>query len=190
MNENTEQTSRKTLSPEHMAKLQDAREKAASRRRDEKQMSRQRAEAPARRIDPEQIPRDVKDRPARAERRAFGGMQLKLAAAERPGYHRCWMNDEGNTLQEAEAAWYNYVTEHESSTGEGSKVRKLVGTKEGGAPLYAYLMEIEQDLWEQDQAIIEKRAHEVNASIGKVSQDGLRAADRGNFYGDVKITRR
>lgn len=64
---------------------------------------------------------------------------------------------------------------------------QIVGTKEGGEPLRAYLMEIREDWYKEDQAAKTKRTDEIEAQIrrgkdehGEIGKDGrfMRVAAR------------
>lgn len=128
--------------------------------------------------------RDEADRPKRPGRLNFGGPRLKLQFDSRPGYHRCWMNDDGQTIQEAEASGYTFVEDaRQESTDTGCKVRRLVGKNESGGALYAYLMEIRQEYFEEDQAKIAEHADKVDAAIRSKklpqSQEQEKFYDRG-----------
>lgn len=81
--------------------------------------------------------------PARRRKRAdIGGQHLKLAAPDRPGFQRRWFNDTPGRLAYAEKLAYDHVSESGiQSDSPDSRVRRLVGTSAGGAPIYAYLME-------------------------------------------------
>lgn len=112
----------------------------------------------------------------RAERVPLGTQRLKLQAPTRLGFCRRWINDTPGRLQQARAGGYEHVkdeaeTEH---TGRAMHVSAIVGVTEGGHPLKAYLMEIPERLYEQDQA-----AKQV--SLDKTDE----AIKRGDLHGDV-----
>jgi hypothetical protein len=80
--------------------------------------------------------------PGRRRRASVGGHALKLQAPAREGYVRRWVNDNGNRIAHAQELAYDFVQDTAiQSTGEGSRVSRLVGTKANGEPLRAYLME-------------------------------------------------
>lgn len=88
--------------------------------------------------DPETAPAPT----ARRRRKAVGGVNLKLAAPERKGYHRHWFIDKPGRLAEAGELAYSHVTESGiKSDSPDSRVRRLTGTDSHGAPQYSYLME-------------------------------------------------
>lgn len=93
----------------------------------------------------ETVTADVEAPPApttRRRRKVVGGVNLKLAAPERAGYHRHWFVDKPGRLAEAEELAYEHVTESGiKSDGTDSRVRRLTGTDSHGAPQYSYLME-------------------------------------------------
>lgn len=82
-------------------------------------------------------------KPALRRKRAdVGGQHLKLAAPERPGYHRRWVEGKPGRLAFFQELAYDFVTEPGiKSDSPDSRVRRLVGTQAGGAPRYDYLME-------------------------------------------------
>lgn len=81
--------------------------------------------------------------PAKRRRRAdIGGFHLRLTCPTREGFQRRWFNDKPGRLVTAEELAYEHVRETGiKSDSPDSRVRRLVGTQAGGAPLYAYLME-------------------------------------------------
>ncbi len=86
---------------------------------------------------------DEPTQPARRRKRAdIGGQHLKLNSPTRPGYQRRWFNDTPGRLAYAEQLAYEHVSESGiQSDSPDSRVRRLVGTTAGGAPIHAYLME-------------------------------------------------
>ena len=110
------------------------------------------------------------DMPVRRKRAAVGGASLKLAAPEIPGYRLRWANDQKNRLAELHELGYRFVDAGGIAThGPGSRINRLAGTQDGGAPLKTYLMKTPEALWQQgvdekeearagfDQAISEGR---------------------------------
>jgi len=79
-----------------------------------------------------------------------------------------WINDDGQRLQEAMDAGYQFVNDPEMRVGEGAQegrdkmsgyVRTLVGEDRQNNPMYGYLMMIEKELYEADQ---KEKQHEIN----------------------------
>jgi hypothetical protein len=117
----------------------------------------------------------------RTERTILGGMKQKLNAPERKGFHRRWFNDNGTRIHDAQSAGYEFVTDDQGKTTSDStstRIMQVVGTKEDGSPLHAYLMEKPQKFYDQDQAIKQKEVDVVDDAIrkggiaGKPGQDG------------------
>lgn len=88
-------------------------------------------------------PAPVAHAPTRRRKRAdVNGQHLKLAAPDRPGYMRRWVNDKPGRLAMFQKLAYDFVEDKSiESDGTDSRIRRTVGTQEGGAPQYAYLME-------------------------------------------------
>lgn len=113
------------------------------------------------------MPRTKTDRKKRIP---MGGRRLKLAGPERKGYHRHWFNDVGNRVSDALAAGYTFV--HDEATLDGTegnelatRKRQAVGTQESGHPLYAFLMEIPERLYREDQAAKQAEIDETEDAI-------------------------
>lgn len=81
--------------------------------------------------------------PTRRRKRAdVNGQHLKLAFPERKGFMRRWVNDKPGRVAMFEKLAYDHVRDPSiESDGTDGRIRRLVGTTEGGAPQYAYLME-------------------------------------------------
>lgn len=115
-----------------------------------------------------------------SNRRPFGIRQAKMNAKPRPGWHRCYMNDTADNISEALEADYEFVLKDgcTNSNDPGARIRVLAGRHESGEPLYAYLMEIPQELWEADQAALQEYPDKVDRAIfggniaGRVGLDG------------------
>lgn len=94
----------------------------------------------------------------RRRRASTGGHSLKLAAPQREGFTRRWVNDDGNRIADAHDLAYDYVNEAGiTSTDTGTRISRLVGTKANGEPLRAYLMETPNE--QLAAGVAEKEAH-------------------------------
>ena len=129
----------------------------------------------------------VRSQAQRPRRNSIGVPRLTLAVLnEIPGYHLCWMNDDGN-VQNALDSGYEFVTRGETELANGvtpqntdvsDKIKQKVGTTQQGDVLYAYLMKIKNEWHEEDMFEIEKQNKAVEDSIasgninGAVGQDG------------------
>ncbi len=132
-------------------------------------------------------PNPREDRPTgreetgRRQRIPLGSAKLKLAHEDRPGYHRHWMNDRSNRIHDAERAGYTFV--EALNDGRKEKVSRRVGSHEDGSPMSAYLMEIRQEFYDEDQAAKQVRVDAIDAAIlnGGAPSDA-EAQDRSAFY--------
>lgn len=115
----------------------------------------------------------------RRTRGILGQSTLKMAVDPIKGFHQHWFNDDGDRVQQAVEAGYEFVT-----TGEGDREvnrTKRVGVKEDGTPLNAVLMKIKDEWHQEDQAEKAKEADLIDEAIraGKPA-DGVQ--DRQAFY--------
>ena len=125
-------------------------------------------------------------RAERQRRSAFNGTRGKLQVGHSiPGYHLHILNDTPGRIQQAQESGYEFVSPEEvggvtnnvtsRNTDIGDKVRFLVGTTDGGEPLYAYLMKIKQEWYDEDQKELQRRNEQIDAAIrgGKLTGDGM-----------------
>lgn len=119
------------------------------------------------------------------KRNVFNGTETKLRVSNQiPGYHLHIFNDIAGRIQSALDAGYEFVTPGEvggvsvnvtdRNTDLGDRVRFLVGRTETGEPMYAYLLKIRQDWYEEDQAALEQRNMLIDEAIrsGKNTKAG------------------
>lgn len=116
----------------------------------------------------------------RARRVPLGVPSLKMAAEQRAGYHRHWMNDHKNRIHAAEQAGYQFVSE--IVDGRDMRVSRRVGTHEDGSPLLAYLMEIRREFYDEDQAAKQAQVDEIDAAIMRRNEPNDAEGDRAGFY--------
>ena len=129
-------------------------------------------------------------RVGRRRRASVGGHALKLQAPTREGYVRRWVNDNGNRIANAQELAYDFVLDTSvAGTGEGSRVSRLVGTKENGEPLRAYLMETPVE--EYQAGSDEKEAHlkALDAAMHAIVDETGQRVPGSEQYGQVSITR-
>lgn len=104
----------------------------------------------------------------RKPRSSVAGGNLKLHAPEREGYVRRWVNDKGNRIAELNELGYSLVEDTGIAThGPGSRINRLAGTHDGGAPLKTFLMETPKHLWEQGMREKEAEREEVDLAINQ-----------------------
>jgi hypothetical protein len=104
-----------------------------------------------------------------------------------------WVNDKGGRIQDALNGGYEFVQDPEKEMdigqdplrrpGMGSAVNISVGVEDDGRPIKGYLMVIDKELYEEDQAFKQAQQEELMKSIregthqsdphdGKYSPDG------------------
>lgn len=114
------------------------------------------------------------DRPQRKQRIPFGVPRTKLSvSAGIPGYHLHWINDVSGRIYGAQEGGYEYVAPKEvGAEGNETQVKRLVGTNEDGSPMFAYLMKIRQEWYEEDKAESQKVNDEIERAIkgGKLNE--------------------
>jgi hypothetical protein len=110
-------------------------------------------------------------------RGVFNGTNKKLdVQTQIPGYHLHWMNDERGRIELAIQGGYDYVAQDEvvlpetnrvleTNSALDGKIRRLVGSTERGDPLYAYLLKIKQEWYDEDQADLAAKVRESNQTL-------------------------
>lgn len=141
--------------------------------------------APASEMSGSRDPRPTtREETGRRKRIPLGAPQAKLAAEQRAGYVRRWINDANGRVQNAIAAGYEHV-EDAGSFGRGEKVKRQVGTHPDGSPMQAYLMEIRQEFYVEDQALKARELDKLDAAMRRPTPQGATAPeDRNGFYGE------
>ena len=119
----------------------------------------------------------------RRERVPLGVPRMKLTAHNIPeGKQARWINDKPGRLDDALRGSYQFLdkdgivigTGYEDENEDmGSRVSRRVGTENDGTPITAYLMVIDKDLYEKDQAEKMKQVDMVDEAIksGKFLQN-------------------
>ena len=140
----------------------------------------------------------VRSQAQRPRRNSIGVPRLTLAVRnEIPGFHLCWMNDDGN-VQNALDSGYEFVLRGETELESGvtpsnidqtDKIKQKVGTTASNEPLYAYLMKIKQEWHEEDMAEIEKQNKAVEDAIAGGNINGSAGQD-GKYVSRISINRR
>lgn len=119
----------------------------------------------------------------RRRRVPLGVAMPKLAARVPEGMVGRWFNDVPGRIQRALDAGYEFI----SNDGETQKGRKgassmIVGTNAAGGPLYAYLMAIPKEFYEEDQKIKQEAVDEIDAAIRHGVPQQADEKDRQQFY--------
>ena len=139
----------------------------------------------------------VREQSQRRTRNSIGVPRLTLAVKrEIPGYHLCWMNDDGN-VENALDSGYEFVTKGETELENGvtpsnvdasDKIKQKVGTTQQGDILYAYLMKIKQEWHEEDMALIEADNKRIEEAIAGGNINGTVGQD-GRYVSNISIKR-
>ncbi len=116
----------------------------------------------------------------RSTRVPLGVARSKLSVPARPGYVRRWVNDTEGRLLNAEQGGYQYATDQSLQIGGadidnvnrdlGARISRVVDKSTGQK---AYLMEIKEDFYREDQAFKAKAVAEKDNLIkhGKLDDD-------------------
>lgn len=124
----------------------------------------------------------------------FAERRKKLDATGIPGYKLHWVNDIKDRIITHEEAGYEFVNAGEvklnslvtaANADLGTRVSKVVGTKENGEPMHAYLMKIKQEWYDEDQQAKQALVDESDKALR--GGFGISGADNSNFYGGVKV---
>ena len=91
----------------------------------------------------------------------LGVPRMKLKTEQVVGKVRRWINETQDRIGAAQEGGYEFVAQAETGSagnadiasrhGLDSRISKVVGTNENGEPLRAYLMEIDEDWYKEDQ---------------------------------------
>lgn len=144
--------------------------------------------------------RAIRNVEQRSKRGSFNGTEGKLRIGNQiEGYHLHIFNDTPGRIEQALQVGYEFVNPNEvggtavnvvsRNTDIGDKVRFLVGTDANNEPLYAYLMKIKQEFYEEDQNALQARVDAVDAAIkgGKNTKDGTNA--EGFYNAGIRLSR-
>lgn len=125
---------------------------------------------------------ETRDESGRNTRVPLGVARAKLSVPQRPGYVRRWINDAEGRLLQAEQAGYQYALDQKLQIGDadidnenrdlGARVSRVVDKTTGQK---AYLMEIPQDFYADDQAAKAKQVAEIDDRIKKGKVDDAEA---------------
>jgi hypothetical protein len=132
-----------------------------------------------------EVVRTAADRPQRKSRKPFGVPRSKLSVEMLiPGYHMHWVNDTPGRIHEATSNDYEFVSPKEVGVEEkDSKIKRLVGTNEDGSAMYAYLMKIREEWYEEDQVESQKFQDSIDHQIrnGRIEDTGGRYVPQGGI---------
>lgn len=110
----------------------------------------------------------------RGERVPLGVLHLQMTVDDIPENKvGRWVNDDGDRLNRAVKGGYDFIKDRkkvgdgyeDGNEDLGMMTSKVVGSKDSGEPIRAYLMIIDKDLYEQDQQVKLDRIDEVEEAI-------------------------
>jgi len=120
--------------------------------------------------------RDVEAEEQRQERVPVGVPRRKLTVGGKcpPNKVRRWFNDKPGRIEQALDGGYAFVRDKmkvgdgpvDGNQSMGQAMSRQVGTEDDGRPITAYLMEIDRELHEQDQAAKQAVVDRVDQMIG------------------------
>ena len=110
------------------------------------------------------------------KRNNFNGTEGKLKLGNTiNGYHMHIFNDTPGRIQTAIDGGYEFVTPEEvggvkenvvsRNTDLGEKVRFLVGKADDGGPMYAYVLKIKEEWYQEDQKTMQIKNDAVDSAI-------------------------
>jgi hypothetical protein len=112
---------------------------------------------------------------------------------EIPGYRLYWANDADSRIFQMQQAGYEFVSSQEVGLAEGqvfvndstdTRVKRWVGMKPNGEPMFAYLMKINMEFFNEDQKTREDEVRKKESQMYRQNAQPSDAAteDRGSFY--------
>ena len=135
----------------------------------------------------------------RKERVPLGILRQKLRAEQREGFSRRWINDKPGRLDDAVSAGYSFVSDPDDGLkigdgndasqigGVGTVISRTVGVHEGGRPMRAYLMEIDQETYDEDQEEKTRQVDEKEDSIRRGHDNQGRPGDGSRYVPSAGI---
>lgn len=107
-----------------------------------------------------------------------------------------WINDVDNRIEMALNSDYEFVTNKDNAhigngirnenTDIGSKISKIVGSGKNGEPIRAYLMMIDRDWYEEDQAKKEEKNNMIEQAIRVPGYGaGQKGLEKSSMYGKM-----
>lgn len=149
-------------------------------------MTRTRQQVTSGRQDAHREAEEAREPTDRRERKPLSGFRLKLDAPSREGYQRRWINDTGNRLREAQEGGWTFVNDETALTAShtdtaDTRVSVIAGRHEAGGVMHAYLMEIPQEWYDEDQAAKEQELDEIDEALRRGRVQGADPRDAEAF---------
>jgi len=128
----------------------------------------------------------------------LGGFNAKLSVSPGTipqGKIGRWVNDVDNRIQTFLDNDYEFVKAKDSHIGDGqkngntdigSKISKVVGTTKTNEPMKAYLMMIDKEWYDEDQAKKQTKVDSIDEAIRSPGFGaGSKGLDKGHSYGNI-----
>jgi len=134
-------------------------------------------------------PSREEEQTGRKERIPLGRPRFRLSASKiiPPGMVGRWVNDDPGRLDAAQEGGWRFLADPNAKIGEGAgneremlsaNVCRRVGTRDGGEKKVGYLMVIDKELYDQDQAEKQQQIDSVEQGLARGEVDGgLRKGD-------------
>ena len=134
--------------------------------------------------------------PEKGKRVPFGGLSQKLAVYNKdPNYFYCWFRDQGDTLQRAQAAWYEFVSPREARGVKigtrdvhggnqsvlGDRYEVFGGRDEFGRGYNMVLMRQEIQYYQEDMAVASTSSDQIDHAL-------RRQASEPGRYGETRLS--
>ena len=117
----------------------------------------------------------------RTRRARLGGYEgQRMLAEPHDGFHLHWINDVGTNLKEMLAKGYSFVEDNSSIESDDLGRMNSLQVSKNGPPITAYLMEIPEELYLEDQLLKERSIQDV--------EDQIRRADVGRGLGSERTS--
>ena len=128
------------------------------------------------------------------------GFRSKMSvpdSVKEPGFEHRWVNDDKNNIPEKLDRGWEYVPKNDKQIGDdisggnrstGNNIGIYVGKKADGQPMFAYLMRIYTELYEEDYATKQAGIDKTEAQItGKSKTKEEAKAEGSTEYGNANI---
>lgn len=119
----------------------------------------------------------------RARREGMGALPgQQMMAEKKPGFVRRWVNDESNNIDRRTRQGYSFVDEGNAATTDIGSAKSIQVSKQRNVETRAYLMEIPEEFYNEDQQEKENQIRRTETSIKEATAGGEKALERSVLY--------